>query len=670
MSVATYDTPRKSTVRNDTRTPWKSASTRTPCTICGAKKYCEYKDDGTIHCMSADAARVPGARPCNSRNGGFIIAPDTQPAHAVRLLPSRPPPAADADTLHVPPDAAADADTLHVVYTSLREMCPLAQSHGALLASPAHGLAPAQARRYGTLPSDTRAVCATLAARHGRDTLLSVPGFIEKDGKIEARGAGIILPTRDVQGRIVAIDVRRERVAPGEGKYYKLSCGSIGGPNAGTPAHVARPSTVREARTVYVTEGVKKADVAADALGCVVIGLAGHTTWRHALTALDEMAEVGASECVIALDRDANPETVEKVDASRLHLAQAAVELGYAVRFAVWDPATAKGLDDLVQAGLTPMRERYRPVFAEGEANAQTAAQYSTVQAKLDDVTRLMNTPHMRPTDKLLAHAVWTVTNQYPSACGDDLPPPIRLDRNYLGGHAGVSESTVTKALPDLAELGIIRREVRRDKATGLSELWVGGGSFPETPWTKEELQTAGRAKDRARKVCPACGSTHLAAHALICEDCNTICTPEQAGDAGEAAARAAHVAERERFMREDADAGQGASGPETVTRADGRVVDVETGEILVGGHDAGVPAIDTTCDGATVEDAGEPPPRPCPRCGADAWLDGPTADGDMWTCAECGMFEQPVTPAAVGPERTSFANLAPEQRRVGGQLP
>jgi len=588
MSLTSYDMPRNSAVHNSTPAQWKRVTKQTPCEVCRAKKLCEYTDDGWLHCFDDTAARARGGRPWDKRQGGYLIKPDERP-RAMRLLPSQ----AELTPV-VPPDPeppraipSADADTRDAVYTSLLELCPLTTKHGRLLTGPEHGLTPEQARRYGTLQSNTQGVCATLEQRHGRDVLLGVPGFIEKDGRIEARGAGIILPTRDVRGRIAAIDVRREHPEDGQAKYFKLSNGSAGGPSSGTPAHVARPRELRDARTVYVTEGVKKADVAADALGCVVIGVVGHGTWRHALSALDELAEAGASECIIALDRDTNPKTVEKVDDSRRQLAAATVELGYAVRLAVWDAATAKGLDDLVQAGLTPMRERYRPLLADGEAHAQLAAQYETVRAREADVSRLMTMPHMKPTDKAVVHAVWNVTGQYPSACGEELPPLIQLSREYLAGQAGVSAGTVGNGLPDLAKVGIIRRELRYDPETKQSMLWLGAGRLPETPWTKEELQTPSRAKDRERKVCPSCGSSHLAVRSYTCEDCNAVCTPEEASDAGEAAARAAHIAEREQDARkqEGGDAGEAAATVDTALDIQGRVIDVATGEILSDGH-------------------------------------------------------------------------------------
>ena len=628
MSVTSYDTSRKVVTHNSTPAQWKRVTKHTPCEVCGAKKLCEYTDDGWLHCFDDTAARARGGRPWDKRQGGYLISPDNRPARTLSLLLSQPAltPLAVAPPALEPPRAvpSADADTLHAVYTSLLELCPLMKAHGELLTGAAHGLTVEQARRYGTLPRDARKVCAALEERHGRATLLGVPGFVETDGRLVVRGAGIIMPTRDVQGRIVAIDVRREKVEPGQAKYFKLSSGTAGGASSGTPAHVARPRELRDARTVYVTEGVKKADVAADALSGVVVGVVGHSTWRHALPALDELAEAGATECVIALDRDTNPQTAEKVNASRRQLAAAAVELGYAVRLAVWDAAAAKGLDDLVQAGLTPMRERYRPLLADGEAHAQLAAQYETVRAREADVSRLMTMPHMKPTDKAVVHAIWNVTGQYPSAYGEEPPPLIQLSRDYIASQAGVSAGTAGNVLPDLAELGIIRRELRYDSETKQSMLWLGAGRLPETPWTKEELQTPSRAKDRERKVCPNCGSSHLAVRHYICEDCNALCTPEEASDAGAAAREAEEIEEAKRAEAglNSVDTLDSAVSSVPMVFTEGRAVDPATGEILEHAPTPPLPA----CPPLTCS----PTPLPWDEEKADALIRAMIAD-----CAE-----------------------------------
>lgn len=518
----------------------------------------------------------------------------------MRVLPSRPEQTPRAATPRPEPARSvekADADTLDAVYTSLFELCPLGKAHGELLTGPGHGLTRAQALRYRTLPSDTRDICDKLVSQYGRETVLRVPGFIEKGGRVvtPAHLAGIIMPTHDTSGHIVAVDVRVDDAADG-GKYRKLS--GCGGASCGTPVHVARPAELRDARTVWVTEGNKKCDVAADALGCVVLGLAGVGTWRNALATLDELADEGegVTTCVIAFDRDSKPETAATVDSVRQQLAAEVNAMGYAVRVAEWDASAAKGIDDLLHASLTPMIQRYRPELDHSDEYAQLKAENGELRAFKEHTTQLLTLKDMRPALKVIAFNAWNQARQLPGFCGDALPEPRHAYRARIAEQSGVSEGTVSDGLRHLKALGIVQHRTKTDPQTKITDLYVGAGQWPETPWTAEELDSPRHAKDRARKVCKKCGSAHLKVHSYECEDCGAISTVEQASDAGEAAARAAHVAERERFMREDADGErQDAAGVaaveaatltatqevQTATDAQGRVIDVETGEIL-----------------------------------------------------------------------------------------
>src|SRR5205814_2305228 len=64
----------------------------------------------------------------------------------------------------------------------------------------------------------------------------------------------------------------------------------------------------------------------------------------------------------VAFDADADGETAAHVEECRRRLAAAAVEHGYAVRFARWEAADGKGIDDVLIGGRTFTLERYTPV--------------------------------------------------------------------------------------------------------------------------------------------------------------------------------------------------------------------------------------------------------------------------------------------------------------------
>src|SRR5262249_13133922 len=96
-------------------------------------------------------------------------------------------------------------------------------------------------------------------------TLFRVPGFITKQGASDryatlAGAAGMLIPVRDLQGRIVALKIRRDEADQGP-RYLALSSRKYNGPGPGSPVHVPL-GIAAPAEIVRLTEGELKADVA------------------------------------------------------------------------------------------------------------------------------------------------------------------------------------------------------------------------------------------------------------------------------------------------------------------------------------------------------------------------------------------------------------------------
>jgi hypothetical protein len=154
-----------------------------------------------------------------------------------------------------------------------------------------------------------------------------------------------LIPCRDVQGRIVALKVRRDE--PGDGpKSVYLSSAKHGGPGPGSPCHV--PAGISgPAVTVRLTEGEFKADIAT-ALNCQpTISAASGGNWPSCLPVLKAL---GAKTVHLAFDGDA---------ATNRHVADALADCsaklrseGFDVKIERW-PVEHKGIDDALAAGAT-----------------------------------------------------------------------------------------------------------------------------------------------------------------------------------------------------------------------------------------------------------------------------------------------------------------------------
>lgn len=308
--------------------PFSRVSRHNPCPICDRPDWCLVYHDGTVLCMRVTSDReAPGGL-----GGWWHQHRSGQPLAPMLLRPTR-----------VPAPRTFDPDTRHAIYSTLFDLCPLSDAHCALLMGAGHGLTLAQTMRYGTLPAE----CAARADLRGRMASLYGAAYYQTPGH-ELTLWGILVPRRDVHGRIHSCQIRRDH---GDPRYVTLSSTRYGGPGAGSVPHIPLHAADLPTRTVWITEGPKKADVATDLLGALVVGLSGVNTGRQALPVVKAL---GAREVVVAFDQDTKPETQAIVERYRSDLAAALHAAGVHVSIASWDGAHGKGLDDLLQGGRTP----------------------------------------------------------------------------------------------------------------------------------------------------------------------------------------------------------------------------------------------------------------------------------------------------------------------------
>lgn len=278
---------------------------RAPCPICGSGGWCRVARDGSV----VLCRREPnGGRPRQDACGPYFVH-RTRPGHA--------PIPAEVDAR--PSDEVPDLAPVEVrsrAYVALLGALALDAAHRDALRG--RGLPDGEiARRlYRTLPPPgppwhREDVARELARWFTVDLLAGVPGFVRRTSKRTDRpfltiaGApGLLIPVRDLDGRIIALKVRRDE-ADGGPRYLTLSSTRSGGPGPGACVHV--PLTQEDGRDlerVRLTEGELKADVATvlDPDRILTASVPGVGAWRAALPVLEALR---APTVRLAFDRDA-----------------------------------------------------------------------------------------------------------------------------------------------------------------------------------------------------------------------------------------------------------------------------------------------------------------------------------------------------------------------------
>lgn len=326
--------------------PWREVTRSEPCPICGKPDWCSRSEDGRwAVCRRVDTGE--GRHKVDKAGTDFWL----------YRLDGRPWSERDVPELPANPEPErAGPDALDQVYRRLLALLKLEDRHREALRR--RGLTDAEidARQYRTLPRTGRAALARrLVERFGPDLCAKVPGLFVRTGPDGRRWwtlagtPGILIPARDAQGRIIALAIRADD--PKAGKYQWLSSSRHKGPGPGAPAHV--PLHEGHTETVRLVEGTLKSDVCAALGGMLAIGVAGVSAYRSALPILEAL---GTKRVVLAYDADARekPTVAKALERAAAALASA----GFEVEVEVWDPALAKGLDDLLLLGYQPERRR------------------------------------------------------------------------------------------------------------------------------------------------------------------------------------------------------------------------------------------------------------------------------------------------------------------------
>ena len=239
-----------------------------------------------------------------------------------------------------------DIDARHTTYSALLSKLSLAPDHKENLLN--RGLTETDILRLGY--KTTPIVGMTQIAKQLQTEglyLAGVPGFYRDENGTwtfihEKRG--ILVPVRDMHGRIQGLQLRRDNVKKRKFRWVS-STELTDGCKAEGWTHLVGP--VRP--TLVLTEGPMKADVINALTGLTVLAVPGVNTLTQLEAMLTELRSEGLAEIKTAFDMDFSYN--HHVQNGYQNLLQLLGDMGFRYGTYLWDPAY-KGLDDYIWESL------------------------------------------------------------------------------------------------------------------------------------------------------------------------------------------------------------------------------------------------------------------------------------------------------------------------------
>ena len=256
----------------------------------------------------------------------------------------------------IPQSPRTSAQEIHQTYSLLLEMLSLVPKHLAHLCSGKRGLTEAQIRERGYKSTPPFFLCRSFTERLLKQgcTVQGVPGFYLDDKgnwtvNFNSITAGILIPCVGIDGLInglqilLDVPIKNKEDPPDKPgtKYLWLSSASkYMGTTSGSPVHfVGDPF----ARTIYVTEGLLKADIAHYQMNRSFAAVAGANNLALLDPLFQILAQNGTELIVEAHDMDKfNNEATYR---GKLKISQIARKNGMNCRPLTWNP-NYKGIDD------------------------------------------------------------------------------------------------------------------------------------------------------------------------------------------------------------------------------------------------------------------------------------------------------------------------------------
>ncbi len=302
-------------------------------------------NDGGWRKVTADADRGMDAAESVTAYADTSKEPETQPSYITLQ-----------QDVEIPQAERASDQQVHQTYSLLLGMLNLTPAHRAHLKSEKRGLTDSQIERFGFKSTPPVFLCRSLAERLLKQgcILEGVPGFyLHEKGywtvRFSSRASGILIPAIGIDGLIRGMQILldtpfRDRDDPPEKagtKYIWLSSASKNrGITSGSPVHFAgNPFS----RTVYVTEGLLKADIAHCLTDRSFVAVAGANNVKPLEPLFALMAQSGTELVVEAYDMDKCSNAMTARGSSQV--CRMAEKYGMESRRLTWNP-NYKGIDD------------------------------------------------------------------------------------------------------------------------------------------------------------------------------------------------------------------------------------------------------------------------------------------------------------------------------------
>ena len=253
---------------------------------------------------------------------------------------------------------------IHNVYQCMKDCCSLSEHHRLSLIRDRKIALERIEQDYFTCPTNWRqkdTIIARIKEKYPEYTdeiLMNIPGFFydKKRGKLSFtghKGLGILI--RNLDSRIVAIQIRKDTIQEGDSRYIWFSSSFAtynpdeynGGNGCGSPKDVCYPQMLKK-HTLCITEGRFKSEKLTES-GNISISVQGVTSWHGIEETIKHMK--GIHNVFIFFDADILGKHVLFMQSEKMIRKIQDEFPGLYIRYAFWSKKNGKGIDDCIIAG-------------------------------------------------------------------------------------------------------------------------------------------------------------------------------------------------------------------------------------------------------------------------------------------------------------------------------